>query len=81
MQRDQLLLKTFTDAAVITPADSDLARKAYALYIGTSGHVRVTTLDGTDVLFSNVPVGILDIAVKRVWSTNTTASTIVALYY
>ena len=68
------------DAFLITPADSDLARSALALYIGGAGNVRVTTLAGTDILFSGLTAGsYLNVQVKRVWSTNTTATLIAGL--
>jgi hypothetical protein len=82
MQLDQLLLKSFTGGAAVTPADgSNLTRSAYALYIGTTGDVKVDTVGGDTITFSSVPVGILDVACKRVYSTGTTASNILALYY
>jgi hypothetical protein len=67
-------------AVAITPADSDLVENVRALYIGTGGSVRVTTVLNNDVLFSNVVAGtILPVSVKRVWSTSTTASNIIGL--
>lgn len=68
-----------TGAFLVTPADSDLSKNARSLYIGVTGNVRVTTIAGDDVLFTNVPVGFFPVAVKRVWATNTTASGIVGL--
>lgn len=70
----------YTQSAVITPADADVATNWRALYIGGTGHVRVTTVDGNDTLFSAVPAGtILPVAVKRVWTTTTTATLIVGM--
>lgn len=52
-----------------------------ALYIGTTGDVAVIAAgDTAAVTFSSVPVGWFPIAVRKVMSTNTTASNIVALY-
>jgi len=69
------------DAALVTPNDStDLSRAARMLYIGTSGDVRIDTLDGTDIVFASVPVGILKMRCTRVYATNTTASNIIAIY-
>jgi hypothetical protein len=69
-----------TSAVAITPADSDLAAASRALYIGTSGNLRVTTTSGNDVTFTNVSSGtILPVSVKRVWATSTTASNIIGL--
>jgi hypothetical protein len=67
-------------ATAITPADSDLAAASRALYIGTSGNLRVTTTSGNDVTFANVASGtILPVSVNRVWATSTTASNIIGL--
>lgn len=68
------------NAVLLTPDDSnDLADVARALYVGTSGNIKVTTAGGDTLLLTAVPVGILPIRIKRVWAATTTASTIVAL--
>lgn len=69
-------------ATVVTPSDStDLTKVARALYVGTGGNVNLDTPDGATVVFSNVQAGsILPVRVKRVRSTSTTASNIVALF-
>lgn len=70
----------------VTPSDTtDLAlgSRGYprCLYVGVTGNVAVIALgDDSAVTLSNVPVGWFPIAVKKVMSTNTTASSIVALY-
>lgn len=68
--------------AAVTPHDStNLTTNARSLYVGTGGNVVAVGLDDTAVTFSNVPDGtILPIACKRVNSTSTTASSIVALF-
>ena len=72
-----------TWAANVTPSDStDLTYVTTRIYIGGTGHVRVTPLDVADdsyVLLSNLAVGYHDLRVKRIWSTGTTATLIVAL--
>jgi hypothetical protein len=72
----------FTDAAAVTPADgADLAKAAQALYVGGAGALVVDTKLGTTVTFAAVPAGTtLLLRVKRVRSTGTTATSIVALY-
>lgn len=52
------------------------------LYVGTGGDVKVTMAgNGQVVTFKNVPDGcFMPIFVKRVWSTGTTATDILALY-
>jgi hypothetical protein len=72
-------------AVLLTPHDTnELNPYSRALYIGTGGNVNVRMIDetgSTNVLFTGVPTGtILPIGVKIVLTTNTTASTIVALY-
>lgn len=69
-------------AEAVTPSDSTnfTGGAARALYVGTTGNVAVVLKDGTAVTFSSVPAGaILPVECKRVNSTNTTASNIVAL--
>lgn len=71
------------DAASVTPADgSDLSRApTQGLWVGSSGDIALTMAGGTDVTIAGVPAGtILPLRVDRVKSTNTTASSIVALY-
>lgn len=65
-------------AFAITPADSDLSTPARALWVGVAGDLRVTALNGGDVVLK-AAIGLIPISVKRVWSTNTTASSIVGL--
>ncbi len=51
------------------------------LYVGGLGDVRVLTAGGDDVVFSAVPAGtFVPVNVVRVFSTNTTATNIVALW-
>jgi hypothetical protein len=62
---------------------------AKALYIGVAGDVKVTMAGdkgaagpaGVEqpVVFKSVPVGLLNVQVRRVWSTGTAATNIVAL--
>ena len=51
------------------------------LWVGTGGDIQITTLKGNTLLISNVQDGsIVPFAATKVWSTNTTASDIVAGY-
>jgi hypothetical protein len=69
-------------AAVVAPNDStDLAIYPASLFIGGTGDVKVDMLDGGTVTFINIPDGtFLPILVKRVYSTGTDATDIIALY-
>jgi hypothetical protein len=69
-------------AANVTPADVDLPNFSRMLYVGVGGEnkdVHVTTLNGHEVTFKNVPTGILMVQATRVWA-DTTAEDIIALW-
>lgn len=69
------------DATTVTPADDGVLRVTRALYVGGSGDIKVDMALGTTVTFSAVLAGsILPIQVSRVYSTDTSATSIVALY-
>lgn len=78
----QYLLKNADHAASVTPSDSaDLSNAAIkGLYVGGTGNIKVTTVRGDTVTFNSVPVGFFNVGVKRVFSTGTTATNIIALY-
>ena len=51
------------------------------LYIGTTGTLKVTTIAGDDVTFTGIVSGsFFPVQVRKVWSTGTTASNIIALW-
>lgn len=67
----------------VTISDTiNLDQTARLLYVGTGGNVTVVNLDDTTVTFKNVVGGssIGPFFIKRVNSTGTTASDIVAFY-
>jgi len=65
----------------ITPANSDLLQPIRAFYVGTTGDVTLTGLNGASVTFVLVPAGVLmPVAAVRISATGTTASNIVGLY-
>lgn len=67
-------------AVVITVSDTTVIPTTRAIYVGTSGNIRVQTAEGQDITFSNVPVGVFPLQVEKVFSTSTTASNLIALY-
>lgn len=78
-----------TNCVAVTPSDTvniapptDSAKTCKGLYVGTTGNVAVLCIDDTAaVTFVAVPAGaILPVSAKRVNSTNTTASNIVAMF-
>lgn len=70
-------------AIAVTPNDNvDIAFVSRGVYVGGTGDLTVVMADdGTTQVFVAVPAGaVLPIAVSRVKSTGTSASSIVALY-
>jgi hypothetical protein len=71
-----------SNAAAVTPNDSnDLAATSRAIYVGGAGNLAVITAGGQTVTFTGVLAGaILPIRASRVMLTNTTATSIMALW-
>jgi hypothetical protein len=70
-------------AEAVAPSDAaDLPKgKTKALWVGGAGNLSVDMASGATVLISGVPAGTrLPFSVKRVRSTNTTATLILAVY-
>lgn len=67
----------------VAPSQSDTVNETSPgfLYIGGAGNVKVTTLDGDDITFTALAVGVVHpILVKRVWSTGTTATNMLLVW-
>ena len=83
---DQFVSQTTTKespiefAVAITPDDAtDIATVSRAIYVGVSGNVKVTLLGGEDITFVSLAAGVFHpIRATRIWSTGTTATSIVA---
>ena len=71
----------YARAVAVTPNDgADLTNVAMALWVGGAGAISLDTYEGQTVLISGIPAGtLLPIRCKRVRSTSTTATLIVAL--
>jgi hypothetical protein len=69
------------NASAVTPADgTDLARPSRGLYVAATGDLKVTTYGGDTVTFEDIAAGVIHpIAARRVWSTGTTATGIIAV--
>jgi len=67
-----------------TLASGGVPSKPYcyrALYVGGAGDVKVVTVGGSTITFSSVPAGtILPVAVVRVFSAGTTATSLVGMW-
>lgn len=68
--------------AAVTPHDTNnLAIPTRGLYVGVSGNVKVDMIDGSTLTFVGLAAGIIHpLAVRRVYSTGTTATSIVGVY-
>jgi hypothetical protein len=69
-------------AAVITKSDTaNLPIAARQVWVGGGGDVKVDTISGDTVTFVAIPAGtLLPVQTKKVYSTGTTATNLVALY-
>jgi len=56
------------------------ANNGCVLYVGEEGNLNVTTIGGTEVLFSKMANGFVPVQVKKVWSKNTDAKSIIGLW-
>ena len=67
-------------AFAITPSDTvALSINTRAIYVGTNGNLKVTTINDEDVTFVGLS-GLIPVRAKLVFSTGTTADNIVGLY-
>ena len=67
-------------AGAITPSDSENLPTPSVVYVGTGGNVAVTTPQGDQVTFANLPTGsIIPVQVLRVRATGTTATNLVRI--
>jgi hypothetical protein len=70
------------NAAAVTPSDTtDLSTTANRLYVGGAGTLTVVTSHGSTVAFASMAAGsFLDVRVRRVKATGTTATNLIALW-
>ncbi len=75
MNYRETVIDTASDAFLVTVSDSvaDPNGPFNALYCGAAaGDIKLTTLEGHDILLTAPPLGILKIGCTRVWSSGTT---------
>lgn len=68
------------NGTAVTPSDTVNLAKGGLLYVGVSGDVKVTTIQGTDLTFKAHPVGYMPVYVEKVFATGTTATDILVLF-
>lgn len=80
MSRPNTGQTVYVSGVAVTPADATELPVTAALYVGTGGNLSLMGADGDIYILRAVPTGaLLPLAVRRVRSTDTTASNIVAL--
>ncbi len=75
-------------AVSVTPSNTanisdstEASKSGVVLYVGTKGNLKVLTVGGDEVTFTNIQDGsFIPVQVLRVYSTGTTASNIIALW-
>ena len=68
-------------ATAITPSDTVDLTTPSVVYVGASGNVQVTTAQGDQVVFLGLSSGqVIPVQVIRVWSTLTTATSLLRIY-
>lgn len=69
-------------AFAVTPHDTNaVTHDTRGIYVGVSGNVKVTTIGGEAVTFVGLAAGVIHpIAAHIIWSTGTTATSIVGVY-
>lgn len=73
--------ESITQAVTVTPSDTDYLPATTAIYVGVTGDLAVEMLDGATVTFAGLAANIFHpISVKRIKSTGTTATGIIAGY-
>lgn len=78
---EKLLSISARNGAAITPNDSTTINTTRGLYVGVTGDVKVDLAGGDTVTFVGLAAGIIHpISATRVYSTGTTATSVVGLY-
>lgn len=73
------LTNPITGCFAITPSNTvDLQEIPISIYVGTAGALKVTMFDDSVVTYPDIAAGRHNLRAKRVWSTGTTATGLVA---
>lgn len=80
-----LLDDTVSAMTAVTPVQSDtvdLARKpCRGIYVGVSGDVKINTMEGAAATYVGLAAGVIHpIYATRIWTTGTTATSILVIY-
>ena len=68
-------------ATTFTNSDTNYLATPSVIYVGGAGSVKVTTAQGDDTTFVGLQAGqVIPVQVIRVWSTGTTATSLLRIY-
>jgi len=71
-------------AAAVTPSDTENIVPTNGIYVGAAGDLEITLenmADGESIVFKGLVAGMIHpIRAKRIWTANTTATDIIAVY-
>lgn len=74
-------IESGSGAVVVTPNDTTEFRPTRGVYIGVSGDLKATFIDGSSATLTNLAAGVVHpLRVKLINATGTTATGIVAVY-
>jgi len=74
-------LAPFYKAVAIVKSDTTVFPATRGIYVGVAGDLNIVMHEGgSPVVFKAVPVGVLNVCAIQVYSANTTATDMVALY-
>lgn len=68
-------------ALAVTPSDTVNLDSPSVIYVGAGGSVRITDAQGNQTTFAGLSAGqTIPVQVIRVWSTGTTATSLIRIY-
>ena len=78
----QGVMEPAVNAFAVTPHDTnELTSHTRGIYVGVTGNVKITTINGDAVTFVGLASGVIHpIMAKIIWSAGTTATSIVGVY-
>ncbi len=82
MRRDSMAIEREGNIAAVTPSDTADLPNSGILYVGGAGNVKVTAINGGTAILLGIPAGtwVDRIRVKRVFSTSTSATSIIVAW-
>lgn len=70
----------YIGASIVIPNDNNTFAPTRGIFIGSTGDIHVQLFDNSEVTFTAVPVGTYQFSLVKVFSTGTTANSLILLY-